>query len=168
MIEIVETTSEQRIAQVAGLLADFLAWQETRYGDELWMIEAYFDRTAWDAELAKLGQVYGPPTGGLLLALDGEHPAGCVALRPLAADACEVKRLYVPEAYRGRGLAKRLMGCLIELARVRGYAVMRLDTGDLQHEARALYRALGFREIAPYHEVPAALGDRMVFMELTL
>ena len=181
MIEIVEASSPRRIAQVAGLLADFLAWQETRYhGANTVVIEAYFDRAAWDAELADLGRVYGPPAGGLLLALDGERPgerdgarpgqrpAGCVALRPLAAGACEVKRLFVPARYRGRGLAKRLMGRLTGLARRRGYEVTRLDTGDLQHEARALYHTLGFRETAPYSNVPEALGARMVFMELTL
>ena len=60
MTRIVEATSEQQIAQVAGLLADFLAWQETRYGAGTQVIEAYFDRAAWDAELSELGRVYGP------------------------------------------------------------------------------------------------------------
>ncbi len=133
--------------------------------NDLWY---YFDRAAWDAELAELGRVYGPPAGGLLLALEGDRPAGCVALRPLATGAGEVKRLFVAAPDRGRGLAKRLMGRLIELARSRGTQVLRLDTGDLQHEARALYRALGFRETAPYHEVPDDLQSRMVFMALTL
>ena len=181
MTRIVEATSPRQIAQVAGLLADFLAWQESRYhGADCLVIEAYFDRAAWDAELADLGRVYGPPAGGLLLALEGEHqgvrpgerqgerPAGCVALRPLEPGAAEVKRLFVAAPDRGRGLAKHLMGRLIDLARSRGYQVLRLDTGDLQHEARALYHALGFRETAPYHEVPDDLQSRMVFMALTL
>ncbi len=41
MTRIVEATSEQQIAQVAGLLAGFLAWQETHYGAGAWVIEAY-------------------------------------------------------------------------------------------------------------------------------
>lgn len=168
MTRIVEATSAQQIAQVAGLLEEFRTWQETRYGAGSWLLEAYFDPAEWQAELADLGLTYGPPGGGLLLALEADQPAGCVGLRALAVGGGEVKRLYVAKAYRGRGLAKDLMARLIDLARARGHQVLRLDTGDRQHEAVTLYRALGFRETGPYTEMPKALRERMLFMELAL
>jgi hypothetical protein len=53
-----------------------------------------------------------------------------------------------------------------DLARRRGFSTMRLDTGDLQTEAQALYTSLGFVPIPPYYECPDRLRKHLVFMEL--
>ncbi len=45
---------------------------------------------------------------------------------------------------------------------------VRLDTGGPLHEAVALYRALGFREVAPYHDAYPALQPYLRFFELDL
>src|SRR5437016_14349522 len=71
----------------------------------------------FEQELAGLPGAYAPPRGRLLLALDGAAPAGCVALRPLADAAGEVKRLYVRPTFRGRRAGRRLAGAVIPQAR---------------------------------------------------
>jgi putative acetyltransferase len=121
------------------------------------------------AELAGLPGMYGPPDGGAFLCWSGALPAGCGALRclspPHEVKTAEMKRLYVRPAFRGRGLGRQLVECLIRAARERGYERVLLDTLPSMSEAIALYRALGFVEIAPYRFNPVA-GTRFFALSL--
>lgn len=108
------------------------------------------------AELAHLPGKYAPPRGAILLARDDAGAAlGCVALRPWSAPGvCEIKRLYVRPAARGRALGRRLAEAAIAWAGRAGYTRMLLDTLASMQAARQLYVALGFREVAPYYDNP--------------
>lgn len=111
-----------------------------------------------EEELASLPGEYAPPRGALLLATIDGKPAGCVALRPLdTADypnAAEMKRLYVPDRYRGSGLGRELAEAALDAAREAGYSSVLLDTLDDMEAARSLYEDLGFHEIPPYYHNP--------------
>lgn len=108
----------------------------------------------FDQELEGLPGAYAPPSGALLVARDGAAAAGCVALRRIDERTGEMKRMYVREAWRGKGLGRRLALAVIAEARRRGYARLVLDTLPKLGTAIALYRDLGFREIGPYLASP--------------
>jgi putative acetyltransferase len=111
----------------------------------------------FDKELANLPGDYAPPDGRLLLAEYEGHVAGCVALHKLEDRICEMKRLYLRPQFRGKGLGRALADRIIAEACQIGYSQMRLDTVEpVMKDAVAMYRRLGFREIAPYCNNPIA------------
>ena len=120
----------------------------------------------FDQELATLPGDYAPPEGCLLLAMQDGQPAGCVALHKLDGENCEMKRLYVRPQFRGHGLGLALAERVIADARQIGYKYLRLDTVEpVMRAAVAMYRRLGFREIAPYRPNPI---EGALYMELQL
>ena len=120
----------------------------------------------FDQELKDLPGAYKPPSGRLLLAQDLGAFAGCVALRKLDNDVCEMKRLYVRPDYRGKRLGRLLVDRIIAEARLIGYKRMRLDTVESpMKDAIALYRKIGFREIPAYCANPI---EGALYMELEL
>jgi ribosomal protein S18 acetylase RimI-like enzyme len=120
----------------------------------------------FDQELAGLPGSYRRPDGRLLLARMGNADIGCVALRRIGPQTCEMKRLYVRPAMRAQGVGRYLAGAAITAAREIGYSAMRLDTVEpLMTQAVALYRQLGFRAIDPYTPNPV---NGALYMELDL
>jgi ribosomal protein S18 acetylase RimI-like enzyme len=135
---------------VRTLFREYAAW----LGPEGWF-------TDLEAELAALPGGY----EALLVArLDGEA-VGCVALKPLPGEACEMKRLYVRPEARGTGAGRALVEASIARALELGYAVMRLDTLPTMDAAQALYLSLGFRPIERYNDNPS---EGVLFFELRL
>lgn len=116
-------------------------------------------------ELATLEEEYAPPQGCILLAKDSGNIIGCVALRDFQDSICEMKRLYVIPAYRGRGIGRLLAQEVIAEARKAGYKKMRLDTIASMAAAKALYTSLGFYRIEAYRYNPI---EGTTYMELDL
>lgn len=127
--------------------------------------QVYLDLQHYDAEVADLTKKYGMPDGRLYVAWCDGQPAGCIALRRLGGTTCELKRLYVRPAFRGRGIAGVMMQRILDDARAIGYTVMLLDTLPFLTSAIRMYRALGFYDIPPYNDSPL---DTTIFLRLDL
>ena len=155
MFQIIDGSTPDRIAQARLLFEEYAGWIE---------ISLCFQN--FDEELAGLPGDYAPPRGRLLLAEEDEHLAGCIALRPLSDEICEMKRLYVRPEFRGKGLGRQLVNTVLTEAKEIGYRYMRLDTmpGKMA-QALEMYRRSGFKEIEPYYSNPVVGAT---FMELLL
>lgn len=164
-IVIGEARSDEEFAAFAEVCRAYVDWCRERYASLPWFVEEVFGHQALDAELMDLAQKYGPPLGRtLLISLNGVVVGGG-AYRRMAEDACELKRLFLTDAARGHGLGRQLTEALIAAARSDGFVTMLLDTGDRLTEAIAMYRAMGFEHVAPFHDYPAHLLPHLVFME---
>jgi putative acetyltransferase len=119
----------------------------------------------FEAELAGLPGRYGQPGGCLLLAMGGDLPGGCLALRGLDQATCEMKRLYVLPEYRSQRLGRRLVEEVLLRAECMGYSRMVLDTLPEMAEAIRLYQSLGFVETDRYWDNPI---ERTIYLGKTL
>ncbi len=125
-----------------------------RYGDE--------DITPVDpAEFA-------PPHGYFVVGyLDGE-PVACGGWRahdsaaeaPLRVGDAEIKRMYVVDSARGRGLARAVLADLERSALAAGRRRLVLETGKIQPEAIGLYQSSGYERMSnfgTYRDHPLSL-----------
>lgn len=78
------------------------------------------------------------------LAYEGDLPMGCIAFREKTDGVGEVKRLFIRDRYRGKGLSKLLLSTLVSYARDQGCQKLYLDTRTELAPAVGLYRSFGF------------------------
>jgi ribosomal protein S18 acetylase RimI-like enzyme len=154
MLTIVQAETQQQLEDARVIFREYAAWLN---------VDLCFQ--GFEQELASLPGKYAKPEGRLYLAMFGEQLAGCIALRKLEEGVCEMKRLFVREAYRGHKIGVSLIDVLLAEARVSGYTRMRLDTFPSMKQAVALYQAYGFQPIAPYYHNP---HRETMFLELLL
>jgi GNAT superfamily N-acetyltransferase len=124
------------------------------------LLEAYFrelrDRLApaevevqarWPADFR------GPGAAVVLGSIEGS-PVGCAGLRPIGAGVLELKHFFLVPEMRGRGLGRRLLAGVEEVARGLGARRMILDTATPLREAAALYLSSGYLRIPRYSDNP--------------
>ncbi len=106
-----------------------------------------FDFGKFAEETRDLPAPYSGRGGEVLLALEDGVAAGCLAWRQAESGVAEIKRLFVPPEFRGRGLARELVGESLRRIEAAGFRRCILDTDTLKMPgAYALYEAFGFRE----------------------
>ena len=108
----------------------------------------------FEEELEVLEEMYGPPSGAILLIADGAGAFGCIGIRKISDSVAEIKRMYVRPLEQRRGAGKLLLEKALEIAREYHYSVVRLDSLDHMKAAINLYKKAGFYEIAAYYDNP--------------
>jgi DNA-binding MarR family transcriptional regulator/GNAT superfamily N-acetyltransferase len=137
---------------------------DPRHGDARWCLEQYLrelaDRCTPRSDPSR-GPTFAlselrPPNGTFLVARSRGCPVGCAGLRRRGTEPPEIKRMWVAPEARGLGLGRRLLGEIERRAAADGAHTVRLETNRALLEAIALYRASGYREVAPFNEEPYA------------
>jgi ribosomal protein S18 acetylase RimI-like enzyme len=158
MIQVVDAESEQGLDHARRLFRSYLIEFVASFAESILWQE-------FEAEIAGLPARYAPPSGCLVLAMEGDTAAGCVAMRDLGDGTSEMKRLYVAPEFRGQGVGRLLVEEIIRRAGQAGYRRMVLDTVPEMAEAIALYRSFGFVETSPYWDCPV---ERTIYLEKSL
>ena len=122
---------------------------------------AYLAVQNYDEEISHLSSKYGLPGGRLYIAFYDGEAAGCVGLRKIDEKNCELKRLYVRSAFRGKHIGNTLIKQIIKDAKEIGYSHMLLDTLPFLTSALCLYKACGFYEIPSYNNSPMSTSIYM-------
>jgi len=155
MIEIIQAETDEQIAEARTIFREYEAWLG---------LDLCFQ--GFEEELASLPGKYSPPKGRLYLAYSGDDVVGCIGLRELEPGICEMKRLFLRESARGKGVGNQLIERLIADAHEIGYKKMRLDTYPAKMgKAVSIYESHGFYGIPPYYKNP---DEGVLFMELAL
>lgn len=155
MLKIIEAETPEQIEKTRELFREYENW----FGMKLCFQN-------FDEEVANLPGQYAKPEGRLYLAFSDEKLAGCIALRKLEDEICEMKRLFVRDEFRGQKIGILLIEKLFDEAKEIGYKKMRLDTFPAKMgKAVKLYESYGFYEIPKYYENP--FGETL-FMEKVL
>ena len=128
-------------------------------------MQGYLAIQNYEEELSHLEEKYGPPSGRLYLARCGKEAAGCIGLKKIDDQNCEMKRFYVRPQFRGRKLGVQLMQKIIMDAREIGYSHMLLDTLPFLEDAILMYKKSGFYTIDRYNDSPVSTS---IYMRLDL
>jgi ribosomal protein S18 acetylase RimI-like enzyme len=130
--------------------------------NEAW-IGKYFTVEPKDREVLEdpVGQILAKG-GKIFMAIEDGRPVGCAALIAMADGGYEVAKMTVAEELRGSGLGRQLMQACIEVGGALGAPRLYLETNSSLAPAIGLYRAMGFKHLAPA-ETEYARAD--VFME---
>ena len=119
----------------------------------------------YDEEIAHLEVKYGSPYGRLYLAYYEGKLAGCIGLRKIDEENCEMKRMYVREQFRGKHIATELVQKILADAKNIGYKNILLDTLPFLENAIAMYKSYGFVEIESYNDSPM---EGLVYLKYSL
>lgn len=119
----------------------------------------------FEKELAEIQTRYSAPNGYLLLVKMGDKWIGCGVLKKMRGNWGEIKRMYVKPDCRGTGVGRIILEILISKAIELGFDTLKLDTLQRMHQARKLYKSVGFIEVPPFRY--NACPD-MVYMEFKL
>lgn len=168
MLEIAPATSDRDLEDVRALCWDYHDFLLNVSGTDREITETFYPVAKYTALMDNLAVEHARPQGIILLArLDG-NAVGCGMTHALDAHTSEIKRVFVSDAARGKGVAARLCSALMDQARADGFTNMVLDTSKTLTDAQKLYSKLGFMARGPYQPIPKDALPALLFYEIAL
>ncbi|MGV3549925.1 GNAT family N-acetyltransferase [Rhizobium sp.] len=152
------------IAAFFHALAEWDASQAAASGISPDVILAFFHSDPDEDPVAKFLR----PEARLFIAKVDGVAAGCVAFDRFDDARLEIHRVFVTPDYRGRGVARAMIGTVLSEAGRTGLKTMLVQTGLFMQGAIALYEAMGFVRCPPFRAVPDAIAATEVFLSRPL
>ena len=146
--------TEEEISGAKNLIIEYIQWLNQ---------DLCFQNI--DDELNNFPQKYKEPEGTFIIAKTNNIIIGCVGIRKMENKICEMKRLFVNDNYKGKGIGKKLVEKIIEEAKIKNYKKIRLDTLNTMKTALDIYYKNGFYIIEPYYNNP---NNNVVYLEKIL
>ncbi len=137
---------------------------DPRSAEAIESMSAYFDEldetfpTGFDPgdTLTADAAQFDPPAGEFVVIRIDDEVAGCGGVYTLEPGIAEIKRMWVARAWRGVGLASRLLADLEQRAVELGNSAVRLDTNATLTTAISMYERAGYQAIERYNDNPFA------------
>jgi GNAT superfamily N-acetyltransferase len=167
MVTTARITNRTHEAEIRELETEYFAWVNAQLNAEFGI--ALDTERMLTRDLSELA-MYFPPRGALFLAHVDDALAGMIFLTELQPHVGQIRRMYVRDAYRRRGIARQLFEAAINAARDLGFSSLLLESPMSWRGAHALYKEMGFQDVPMYaqSEVPEHLRQYWVFMGLGL
>lgn len=167
MLELIRVTSDAQNLEIRRLFLEYIQWMIAKFNQEYGLT---FDEDQVLDEFLAGACVFYPPQGSMYLAKVNQEFVGIGCLKELGEGIGEIKRMFVSDAYRGRGIGKAILDQLIADARSKGYLKIRLDSPKVSITSHGLYQSRGFCYIELYagSEAAESIPDLAVYMELVL
>ena len=146
--------TEAEIIEAKNLILEYIKWLNT---------DLCFQNI--DDELNYFPDKYKEPEGTFIIAKENNQIVGIIGLKKLENKICEMKRLFVSDSYKGKGIGKRLVEIIIKEAKIKQYEKIRLDTIDTMETALKIYYNNDFYKIEPYYNNPIG---RAIYLEKIL
>jgi GNAT superfamily N-acetyltransferase len=160
--------SAKDLAAVRALCWDYHSFLLNNSDIDHAITETFYPAPKYEALMQGLAQEHARPQGIILLARLGDRAVGCGMTHGLDAQTSEIKRVFVSDAARGKGVAAQLCTALMDQARADGFTRMVLDTSRTLTGAQRLYTKLGFTPRGPYQPMPADVLPDLLFYEIAL
>jgi ribosomal protein S18 acetylase RimI-like enzyme len=145
---------EKEILSAKELIMEYIKWLD---------MDLSFQNI--NEELNDFPKKYEEPDGAFIIAKENNNIIGCVGMKKMDKKICEMKRLFVDDKYKGKGIGKKLVEIIIEEAQSKNYERMRLDTLNIMESALNIYYKNGFYKIEPYYNNP---DKGVIYMEKKL
>ncbi len=168
MVRLLTPSTPAQVDAVRTLCWEYRDYLLTFPSPEVDYVRVAYADDAYQQLMEDLPQAHAPPAGGIVLALDGDHPVGCGMYHTLQPGIAEFKRIYVRPDARGTGLGRALTQALVDACHTAGFSGILMDTSRRQVAAYKMYVSMGFRERGPYQDIPEEMVEKMHFFEMAL
>ena len=164
MLSIQQIANARQIASAQQLVRGYFEW----FFELVPGSETAPTFSGWENELASIPGHFVPPRGRYLLAETEGHAAGCIVLKPVSSETCELKRLFVHPSFRGKAIGQELVRAFLVEARASGYKYAVLDSHVSMTGAHAIYKQFGFGVTEAPDDFPEELKSSVIFMKRDL